>query len=81
MARLPDYLEGAAELVKRPVPLWRETALSSVAGAPALFEAIRAPLAATGKIKPKRLETLLTAASAAFKAYGKRVARVAAGKR
>jgi uncharacterized protein (DUF885 family) len=80
LARLPDYLDGAAELVKRPVPLWRETALSSVAGAPALFEAIRAPLAATGKIKPKRLETLLNAASAAFKAYGKRVSRVAAGK-
>ena len=80
LAKLPDYLDGAAELVKRPVPLWRETAQSSVAGAPALFEAIRAPLAATGKIKPKRLETLLNAASAAFKAYGKRVSRVAAGK-
>jgi uncharacterized protein (DUF885 family) len=80
LARLPDYLDGAAELVKHPVPLWRETALSSVAGAPALFDAIRAPLAATGKIKPKRLETLLNAASAAFKAYGKRVSRVAAGK-
>jgi uncharacterized protein (DUF885 family) len=80
LAKLPDYLDGAAELVKRPVPLWRETALSSVAGAPALFEAIRAPLAATGKIKPKRLETLLNAASAAFKAYGRSVSRVAAGK-
>jgi uncharacterized protein (DUF885 family) len=80
LAKLPDYLDGAADLVKRPVPLWRETAQSSVAGAPALFEAIRAPLAATGKIKPKRLETLLNAASAAFKAYGKRVSRVAAGK-
>jgi uncharacterized protein (DUF885 family) len=80
LAKLPDYLDGAAELVKRPVPLWRETAQSSVAGAPALFEAIRGPLAATGKIKPKRLETLLNAASAAFKAYGKRVSRVAAGK-
>jgi uncharacterized protein (DUF885 family) len=62
------------------VPLWRETAQSSVAGAPALFEAIREPLAATGKIKPKRLETLLNGASSAFKQYGKRVARVAAGK-
>ena len=80
LAKLPDYLDGAADLVKRPVPLWRETAQSSVAGAPALFEAIRAPLAATGKIKPKRLETLLNAASAAFKAYGRRVSRVAAGK-
>lgn len=80
LAKLPDYLDGAAELVKRPVPLWRETAQSSVAGAPALFEAIRAPLAATGKIKPKRLETLLDGAAAAFKAYGRRVSRVAAGK-
>ena len=80
LAKLPDYLEGAAELVRRPVPLWRETAQSSVGGAPALFEAIRAPLAATGKIKPKRLEALLNGASAAFKQYGKRVSRVAAGK-
>ena len=53
---------------------------ASVAGAPALFEAIREPLAATGKIKPKRLETLLNAAASAFKQYGKRVSRVAAGK-
>jgi len=80
LAKLPDYLEGAAELLKRPVPLWRETAQSSVAGAPALFDAISEPLAATGKIKPKRLESLLTAAAAAFKQYGKRVSRVAAGK-
>jgi uncharacterized protein (DUF885 family) len=80
LAKLPDYLEGAAELLARPVPLWRETAQSSVAGAPALFEAIKEPLAATGKIKPKRLETLLTAAAAAFKQYGKRATRVAAGK-
>lgn len=80
LAKLPDYLEGAAELLKRPVPLWRETAQSSVAGAPALFEAIREPLAATGKIKPKRLDSLLNAASAAFKQYGKRSARLAAGK-
>ncbi len=80
LAKLPDYLEGAAELVSRPVPLWRETAQSSVTGAPALFDAIREPLAATGKIKPRRLETLLNAAGAAFKQYGKRVARVAAGR-
>ncbi|HVY29922.1 MAG TPA: DUF885 domain-containing protein [Polyangiaceae bacterium] len=80
LAKLPDYLEGAAELLKRPVPLWRETAQSSVAGAPALFEAIREPLAATGKIKPKRLESLLGNAAAAFKQYGKRSARLAAGK-
>ncbi len=80
LAKLPDYLEGAAELLSRPVPLWRETAQSSVAGAPALFEAIREPLLATGKLKERRLDTLLGAASAAFKAYGKRVGRVAAGK-
>lgn len=80
LAKLPDYLEGAADLLKRPVPLWRETAQSSVAGAPALFEAIREPLAATGKIKPKRLEALLSAAASAFKQYGKRSARLAAGK-
>lgn len=80
LAKLPDYLEGAAELVKRPVPLWRETAQSSVAGAPALFEAIREPLAATKKIPPERLDSLLRGASAAFKHYGKRVSRVAAGK-
>jgi len=80
LAKLPDYLDGAAELLKRPVPLWRETAQSSVVGAPALFEAIRDPLAATGKIKPKRLETLLESAGSAFKRYGKRAARLAAGK-
>ena len=80
LAKLPDYLEGASELVKRPVPLWRETAQSSVTGAPALFEAIRDPLAATHKIKPRRLDVLLENASSAFKQYGKRVARVAAGK-
>jgi uncharacterized protein (DUF885 family) len=80
LAKLPDYLEGAGELLQRPVPLWRETAQSSVAGAPALFEAIRDPLLATGKIKPKRLEILLNAAAAAFKQYGKRVSRVAPGK-
>lgn len=80
LAKLPDYLDGAADLLKRPVPLWRETAQSSVAGAPALFEAIRDPLLATGKIKPKRLETLLNAASSAFKQYGKRAGRLAAGK-
>jgi hypothetical protein len=79
LAKIPDYLDGAGELLRRPVPLWRETAQSSVAGAPALFDAIREPLLATGKIKPKRLESLLTAASAAFKHYGKRAARVAAG--
>lgn len=80
LARIPDYLEGAAELLSRPVPLWRETAQSSVAGAPALFEAIRDPLLSTGKIRPKRLEMLLSAAASAFKQYGKRVGRVAAGK-
>lgn len=80
LAKLPDYLEGAADLLRRPVPLWRETAQSSVAGAPALFEAIRDPLLATGKIKERRLDTLLGAAAAAFKQYGKRVGRVAAGK-
>jgi len=69
LAKLPDYLEGAAELVTRPVPLWRETAQSSVAGAPALFEAIKDPLAATGKIPPKRLDSLLTAGEAL--AYGR----------
>jgi hypothetical protein len=36
LAKLPEYLEGAADLLKSPVPLWRETAQSSVAGAPAL---------------------------------------------
>jgi uncharacterized protein (DUF885 family) len=80
LAKMPDYLEGAGELLQRPVPLWRETAQSSVTGAPALFEAIREPLAATNKIKPKRLETLLENAASAFRQYGKRVARVAAGK-
>jgi uncharacterized protein (DUF885 family) len=80
LAKLPDYLDGAADLLKRPVPLWRETAQSSVAGAPALFEAIRDPLLATGKIKQRRLETLLNAASSAFKQYGKRAGRLAAGK-
>lgn len=80
LAKIPDYLDGAGELLRRPVPLWRETAQSSVAGAPALFDAIREPLAATGKIKPKRLQTLLDGAAAAFKRYGKRVSRVAAGK-
>jgi uncharacterized protein (DUF885 family) len=80
LARLPDYLDGAAELIQRPVPLWSETALGSVAGAPALFDAIKAPLLATGKVKPRRLETLLTAAAAAFRAYGKRVSRGASGK-
>jgi uncharacterized protein (DUF885 family) len=80
LAKLPDYLDGAAELCRRPVPLWRETAQSSVSGAPALFEAIRAPLAATGKIKPKRLETLLSSASAAFKRYGHRISRTPAGR-
>ena len=80
LAKLPDYLEGAGELLRRPVPLWRETAQSSVAAASTLFEAIREPLAATGKIKPKRLEALLSEAAAAFKQYGKRVSRVAAGK-
>ena len=80
LAKLPDYLDGAADLLKRPVPLWRETAQSSVAGAPALFDAIREPLLATGKIKPRRLDNLLTAASAAFKQYGKRTSRLAAGK-
>ncbi|HYP89811.1 MAG TPA: DUF885 family protein, partial [Polyangiaceae bacterium] len=80
LARIPDYLEGAAELLSRPVPLWRETAQSSVTGAPSLFEAIREPLLATGKVKPRRLETLLENAGAAFKQYGKRVSRVAAGR-
>ncbi len=80
LAKLPDYLDGAAELCRRPVPLWRETAQSSVTGAPALFEAIRAPLAATGKIKPKRLETLLSAASAAFKQYGRTISKAPAGR-
>jgi uncharacterized protein (DUF885 family) len=80
LAKIPDYLDGAGELLRRPVPLWSETAQSSVLGAPALFEAIREPLAATGKIKPKRLQVLLDGASAAFKRYGKRVSRVAAGK-
>jgi uncharacterized protein (DUF885 family) len=80
LAKLPAYLDGAADLLERPVPLWRETAQSSVAGAPALFEAIREPLAATGKIKPKRLERLLENATAAFKQYGKRVSRLSAGK-
>ncbi len=80
LAKLPDYLDGAAELVKRPVPLWRETAQSSVAGAPALFEAIREPLLATGRLKPKRLDALLNAATASFKQYGRHVGRAAAGK-
>jgi uncharacterized protein (DUF885 family) len=80
LAKLPDYLDGAAELLRRPVPLWKETAQSSVAGAPSLFEAIREPLLATGKIKERRLDTLLNAASAAFKQYGKSVGRVASGK-
>jgi uncharacterized protein (DUF885 family) len=80
LAKMPDYLDGAAELLQRPVPLWRETAQSSVTGAPALFEAIREPLLATQKIKPKRLETLLENAASAFKQYGKRVGRVAASK-
>src|SRR6185369_15792299 len=80
LAKIPDYLDGAAELLNRPVPLWRETAQTSVTGAPALFDSIREPLAATQKIRPKRLETLLDDAAAAFKQYGKRVGRVAAGK-
>ena len=80
LAKLQDYLDGAAELIARPVPLWRETAQSSVQGAPVLFDAIRAPLAATGKVKPKKLEALLAGAAAAFKQYGKRVSRVPAGK-
>ncbi len=80
LAKLPAYLDGAADLLERPVPLWRETAQSSVAGAPALFDAIREPLSATGKIKPKRLEMLLENAASAFKRYGKRVSRLAAGK-
>jgi uncharacterized protein (DUF885 family) len=80
LGKIPAYLEGAAELIHRPVPLWRETAQSSVAGAPALFEAVREPLLATGKIKPKKLERLLENAAAAFRQYGKSVARVAAGK-
>jgi uncharacterized protein (DUF885 family) len=80
LAKLPAYLEAAAELLERPVPLWRETAQSSVAGAPALFDAIAEPLAATHKISPKKLEKLLQNAAAAFKHYGKRVSRLAAGK-
>jgi uncharacterized protein (DUF885 family) len=80
LGKIPDYLDGAAELLRRPVPLWRETAQSSVSGAPALFDAIREPLLATGKLKPKRLDAQLEAAAAAFKRYGKRVARVAAGR-
>ena len=37
LARLPAYLDGAADLLERPVPLWRETTQSAVAGAPSLF--------------------------------------------
>lgn len=80
LAKLPNYLEGAAELLHRPVPLWRDTAQSSAAGAPSLFEAIRDPLLATGKIKPRKLDALLGEATAAFKQYGRRVSRLAAGK-
>ncbi len=80
LAKLPAYLEGAVELLSRPVPLWRDTTQSSVEGAPALFEAIRGPLLATGRVTPRKLEALLNGASAAFKQYGKRVSRTPAGK-
>jgi uncharacterized protein (DUF885 family) len=80
LSKVPAYLDGAADVIARPVPLWRETAQSSVAGAPALFEAIREPLLRTGKIKQRKLDTLLADASSAFKRYGKHVSRIAAGK-
>ena len=80
MQKLPAYLEHAASLVKDPVPLWKNMAIKSCEGAPSLFDAITAPLIATGKAPEQKVRKLSADAKAAFADFAKKVEKIKPGK-
>ncbi len=80
LGKLPKFLDGAAELVHRPVPIWTKMALASCEGAPSFFDALVEPLAKTGKAPQKKVLRLVDEAKKAFRSYARHVAKVKQGK-
>ena len=79
LKKIPDYLERAASMQSRPVPLWQSLAAKTCAGAPSLFDALAAPLKITGLAGPEKIDALIAGAKSAFAAYAKVVLRLKPG--
>lgn len=80
LKRLPKYLDGASELIEKPVPVWTKMALASCEGAPAFLEALVDPLSRTGRAPRKRIEGWVEEAKRAFSSYARHIGKVRAGK-
>ena len=80
LQKLPGYLEHAASMIKDPVPLWKQMAIKSCEGAPALFDAIAIPLIETGKAPDAKVRRLTANAKSAFEDFAKRVEKISPGK-
>ncbi len=80
LGKLPKYLDGAQELVERPVPVWTKMALASCAGAPSFLDALVEPLGKTGKASPKKVARLVDEAKKAFRSYARHIVKVKQGK-
>lgn len=80
MKKIPEYLEGAESLLKKPVPLWQRLTEKTCAGAPSLFDALAEPLKKTGKADSEKIDSLIKKVKSAFAGYAKGVAKLKAGK-
>jgi hypothetical protein len=77
--KLPRYLDGCADLLKQPVPIWQRMAEQTCRGAAGLFDAIREPLIATRKASAAKIDALLGEAKRAFLRFEQRVGRLKPG--
>jgi uncharacterized protein (DUF885 family) len=80
LGKLPRFLDGAMELVERPVPVWTKMAVSSAEGAPGFLDALVEPLVATRKVTRKKMEKLVSEAKLAFRSFARHVDRSKQGK-
>lgn len=79
LRQVPDYLEAAESVLRRPVPLWAELAVKTCAGVDGFLDSLLAPLVTAGKSPPERIARRIQEAKRAFARYAKAVGRMRTG--
>lgn len=72
---IPRYLDGAAECIRKPVPLWVDLAKASADGVCSLLRSLPDELSKASRHDPRTLDRWSTQAAAAVRNYVRRIAR------
>lgn len=78
LEKIPDFLQAGLACVRRPVPLWRDLALSACEGAVEFLQGLQTELAAVSE-NPVRTVHLLQGAIGGFQDFAGGLARKAEG--